>query len=381
MRWLPVPVYVLGVAAALVWMWTAYAATAPAPFTLLVTLTALAASGLLVSALSRERSLIDLCVYLFLAFFLTGPAAVQVATDSFPWPAEHAPHHAVKAAVLIGLAMVAYEVGRAWQRWRKPRWCALERSVVPTAALTSVLAVGVAAGLVVIPLAGLEILLADRATLSEFNTESGLRGYAFVILKGIALATTVWAVAAACSVDPRRDPAASRRFVTLLAIVAVAVTALVFNPLVNPRFSFAAAVIALVFVAARPYFHQLKPWAILAFPAALFFVFPNLKALSDADARAEFFERMGSVDLEYLTSVDFDAFQTAANAVRYVEEVGLLGIQQLVGSLLFFVPRSIWPDKPFGSGLVVFDELGYWYVNVSMPLPMEFFLAAGTLGL
>jgi hypothetical protein len=49
--------------------------------------------------------------------------------------------------------------------------------------------------------------------------------------------------------------------------------------------------------------------------------------------------------------------------------------------LLFFVPRSIWPDKPFGSGLVVFEELGYWYVNVSMPLPMEFFLAAGTIGL
>jgi len=381
LRWLPVPVYVVGVVSVLVWLWTTYAATAPAPFTALVVLSTAAAIGLLVSALSPRRSLVDLCYYLFLTFFLTTPAAIQVATGEFPWDVEHARHHAIKATALFALAMVAYEVGRLVQRGLERRWVALEQPVAPTAALTTILLVGMAGGLFMVPLAGLEVLLADRATLSEFNTETGLRGYVFLVLKGVSLATTVWALAAAFSVDPARNRSAARRFLALVALAMVAITALAFNPLVNPRFSFAAAAIALAFMLVRPYFFRLKPWAIVAFPAALFYVFPNLKALSDADARAEVLERIGSVDLEYLTSVDFDGFQTAANAVRYVEEIGLLGLQNVLGSLFFFIPRAIWPDKPYGSGLAVFEELGYWYVNVSMPLPLEFFLAAGLVGL
>jgi hypothetical protein len=379
---LPVPLYVLGVVAAMVGMWEAYAATAVVPgvFTALFVLTGLSAIGLLVSALSPRRSLIDLCYYLFLTFFVTGPAAIQVATWDFPWTVKHDYHHAAVATLLLALAMVAYEVGGAVGRRVQGPGHGPGARLAPTQGLLAVLVVGVAAGSVVIPLAGLELLLADRAAFSDYIV-SGIDGYVVNILKGVALATTVWALATVYSVDPARDSATKRWTLAAVTVAAVALTALLFNPLVNPRFFFGAAAIALLFLVTRPYFFELKPWAVLGFPAALFYVFPNLKLLSYEEGRTEIIERLGQVDLEYLTRVDFDTFQTASNAVRFVEEVGLLGIQNLLGSLLFFVPRVVWPDKPIGSGLVVFEHLGYPYVNVSMPLHLEFYLIAGIAGL
>jgi hypothetical protein len=380
---LPVPVYVVGAIAAMAWMWNTHAATAVAPgvFAALWILTGVAATGLLVSAVSPRRSLIDLFYYLFLTFFVTGPAAVQVATGEFPWEVEHQPHHAATATWLLATAMLAYELGRRLQARLVAAPLRLAQPVAPSPPLTLALVVGVTAGVVVIPLAGLELLLADRGTLFASNIDAGIRGYSFLILKNMALATAIWAIAVAYSFDATRDGAATRRFLRLLALLAVAVTALVFNPLVNPRFVFAAAAIAILFMVSRPLFFHVKPLAVLVFPILLFYAFPDLKALSDAEARDEFLQELTRFDVDYLTSVDFDTFQCAANAVRYVEEVGLLGLQSVLGGLLFFVPRAIWPDKPLGSGLVVFDELGYWYVNVSMPLHMEFFLAAGVVGL
>lgn len=382
MRWLPLSAYVVGAAATMFWLWTTYAAGAPALFVTLYVLTGIAALGLLVSAVSPKRSVIDLFYYLFLTFFVTAPAAIQVGTGEFPWAQVHQPHHATKAALLLAVAMVAYEVGRGLQQRFLPG-CAdagLAARVPPTGLLTSTLLVGVGLGVVAVPLAGLDLLLADRDALTTFNTEGGLRGYIFITLKGITLATTAWLLAAAYSLDRSGDPAASRRLVRLLTIVALAVTALLFNPLINPRFIFAAAVIVILFLVVRPFFFELKPWAILAFPVALFYVFPHLKALSDAEERQDFLERITTFDLEYLQSVDFDTFQCAANAVRYVEELGLLGLPHLFGGLLFFVPRALWPEKPYGSGLEVFEHLGYWFINVSMPLHMEFYLGAGIVG-
>lgn len=382
MRWLPLSAYAGGVVGMMVWMWTTYAAGAPALFVALYALTGIAAVGLLVSAVSPRRSLIDLCYYLFLTFFTTAPAAIQVATGDYPWQQAHAPRHAAMAVALLAVAMLAYEVGRRLQR-RKVQPTSesfLVTRVPPTGVLTSTLVVGVVLGVVAVPLAGLELLLADRAALTEFKVEAGLRSYVFLILKGITLATAAWLLAVAYGLDRDGDPAAARRLVPLLTTVALVLTALLFNPLINPRFIFAAAVIVILFLVVRPIFLHLKPWAIVAFPFALFYVFPHLKALSDVEERQDFLDRIRTFDVEYLTSVDFDTFQCAANAVRYVEEMGLLGLQQLVGGLLFFIPRAVWAGKPHGSGLEVFDHLGYWYINVSMPLHMEFYLAAGVVG-
>lgn len=78
--------------------------------------------------------------------------------------------------------------------------------------------------------------------------------------------------------------------------------------------------------------------------------------------------------IEYLsTHPDFDGFQSTMNVVRMAHAEGIGWGHQLLSAVLFFVPRSVWPDKSPGTGLEGAAYVGYPYVNISAPLPSEFF--------
>lgn len=74
----------------------------------------------------------------------------------------------------------------------------------------------------------------------------------------------------------------------------------------------------------------------------------------------------------------FDAFENFIHTIDYVNEIGIVYGKQLLGALFFFVPRSIWIDKPVGSGSFIaeflstrFDVLNF---NIANPLISELFL-------
>jgi hypothetical protein len=53
---------------------------------------------------------------------------------------------------------------------------------------------------------------------------------------------------------------------------------------------------------------------------------------------------------------------------------------QLLGALLFWIPRSIWVDKPIGSGELVAEYSGYSFTNIASPLWAEAYINAGLVG-
>jgi len=74
----------------------------------------------------------------------------------------------------------------------------------------------------------------------------------------------------------------------------------------------------------------------------------------------------------------FDAYENMASVL----ESGFVTYGfQLLGSILFFIPRVIWTDKPVGSGYVLANNLGYVFNNISMPFLGEGFINFGLLGL
>jgi hypothetical protein len=77
---------------------------------------------------------------------------------------------------------------------------------------------------------------------------------------------------------------------------------------------------------------------------------------------------------------DYDAFQMLANATEVVRLNGDTHGRQLLGALLFWVPRSIWSDKPLSSGQMVGESLGYKFTNLSCPLWGESYLNFGYTG-
>ena len=80
-------------------------------------------------------------------------------------------------------------------------------------------------------------------------------------------------------------------------------------------------------------------------------------------------------------SADFDAYTMLLYITEYVTSFGITFGYQLLGPILFFIPRSIWADKPVGSGSMIVDELGIPINgNVSAPWIGEFYINYGYFG-
>lgn len=83
---------------------------------------------------------------------------------------------------------------------------------------------------------------------------------------------------------------------------------------------------------------------------------------------------------ELITSPDFDAFQQQVNVSVVVEQKGYQYGNQFVSSMLFFVPRFVWPGKAEPTGRYVANELNYRFGNLSTPLMAEFYVDGGFVG-
>jgi len=72
-------------------------------------------------------------------------------------------------------------------------------------------------------------------------------------------------------------------------------------------------------------------------------------------------------------------------SINYVQANGVTYGRQLLGVFLFWVPRSIWFNKPVGSGAFVAKNMlmtnyNMWFTNISMPFPGEGYINFGLLG-
>ncbi|MFJ8265535.1 O-antigen polymerase [Peribacillus asahii] len=88
--------------------------------------------------------------------------------------------------------------------------------------------------------------------------------------------------------------------------------------------------------------------------------------------------------LDQFNQLHFDAFASFLSTIEYTRIYGVVFGENILGSLLFFIPRNIWIDKPMGSGTRIGDYLmenyNLHFNNISNPLISEFYLAFGTLG-
>lgn len=104
----------------------------------------------------------------------------------------------------------------------------------------------------------------------------------------------------------------------------------------------------------------------------IFIVFPMLDmfretSVSDVDQGG----------LDYLNTMNYDASQIFM--ATYITKTITWG-EQLLGVLFFFVPRSIWLDKPVGSGHFLTSQNGADFFNVSMPYFSEGYINFGWIG-
>jgi len=86
----------------------------------------------------------------------------------------------------------------------------------------------------------------------------------------------------------------------------------------------------------------------------------------------------------HYNDLHYDAWSNGSTMFELIDEQGHGLGKQLIGTLFFFVPRSLWEDKPISSGEMVgqylMENSTLWFSNLSFSLPYEFFYDFGALG-
>ena len=117
-----------------------------------------------------------------------------------------------------------------------------------------------------------------------------------------------------------------------------------------------------------------KNYLIVTIILGLLILFPLFGQFRDYNIGTE----IRILDFDSFIREDFDAYHNFAQAVQ--ANFITFG-RQLLGVCLFFVPRSIWIDKPIGTGHQIADELGFIFPNISATFPLEGYANFGIFGI
>ena len=113
---------------------------------------------------------------------------------------------------------------------------------------------------------------------------------------------------------------------------------------------------------------------IFGFIAALLVIFPVMDAF-----RYTFKARNLAITdpIEAFLAPDYDSFAQIMNGWLITQREGIDIGRQLVGVILFWVPRPLWPEKPVDTGTFIANSRGYVVTNLSAPLQIEVFVNGG----
>ena len=124
-------------------------------------------------------------------------------------------------------------------------------------------------------------------------------------------------------------------------------------------------------------------WSIFVL-SGLFFPVAELFTNSRIDDWATSQSALEAYFEQHFTSTTYDAWANTDAIVEIVAREGFFWGKQITGALLFFVPHTVWPDKPLATAIVVGEYLSrnysMWFLNLSAPFPAEGYIDFGWPG-
>ena len=85
--------------------------------------------------------------------------------------------------------------------------------------------------------------------------------------------------------------------------------------------------------------------------------------------------------IESYDTIDYDAYSMIPRAMDYSKQYDYAYGKQVLGTILFWVPRSIWGTKPYPTGQLIVEAQGQQYTNVSCPYIAEGYINFGIIGI
>jgi hypothetical protein len=355
-------------------------------FWLQLVLTVYSGARLSAMILGRHRKLLQGTFWLFVYMAMGIAALAQVVVGKTPVPVAGSRSDLAGAVALVLVACVAFDAGAMLVRpgARSTARTLFRPAMVSRRRLALLIAVAFAgSGLFVMKLGGLSVFFASRMEITESIASSGLsspgsqastailRGFGTVPALLALMVVTRWLIT---------SPRARSRPLPWIALVAlVGLNAIVNNPISNPRYWFLTVLLALLFTVFPQSPAMYRAALSLGVAAAvLIFPFADKFRYDEANTRAT----ATSSVLDPLVLKDYDQMAMFANTLTYADAgSGHTYGRQLAGSALFFVPRSVWTDKPKDTGVMVSEWMAAANTNRSSPLWAELWLDFGPFGM
>ncbi|MET4645405.1 hypothetical protein OG894_34920 [Streptomyces sp. NBC_01724] len=345
-------------------------------------------AGIRLSAmtLSSRRKLLAGSFWLFVYMAMGVAPLAQAVLGRTPTPVVGARSDLTEAVALVLIGCVAFDIGTllARQRPERKREDRLRPALVHRRRLYLLtLLAFLGSALLVVKLGGPAVFFTSRQEIISSVQEVGLSqadsqaGQAIVRGFGTVPALIAWLAYTRWLVTSRR----ARRSVLIIAVwgALAVLNAVVNNPISNPRFWFLTVLFSLLFtvfpVSAAFYRVALSLGVIVAL---VVFPFADRFRYDDANYRPV----QTTSPLEPLALKDYDQVGMFANTITYVRSgSGHTFGRQMAGSLLFAVPRSVWPDKPMDTGVMVGQWMGATNTNLSSPVWAELWIDFGPVGM
>jgi hypothetical protein len=331
---------------------------------------ALITGALLFNLTSEEERPAEYYCYLYFLLFFLFPGYIHTSTGKFPFfSIVYADEYVVLASICVITFSIFFFIGYSLtdKYQSKPQLRIRPRPNVSVGYELPLIYVAVS---VVIAIGfGIDKYIASRSEIEFLLPESTP-----AVLMALTVPRVLAFVAVLICLVGLRTRLSWLGIIILLPVSAV--FAVLNSPVAIPRFMLFAYII--IFITVFFELTKRRKIALLSiFVVGQFTIFPAISLLSRGDIQDLFSTPL--IDF-FATNGDFDGFQSTINVVRYAEDGGYRYGVNLLSALLFFFPRDFWAGKSRGTGGESAAFNGYDFFNISAPLPSEFFVDFGLVG-
>lgn len=338
---------------------------------------------LFANSLKRHQYSFESMMWLFFIVFFFFAVISQYSNDYFPWIAwsgEQKDEYIIYAEIVLLLWTIFYVIGGLFTTKileRKERHYK-NRHIIKTYCLVSCIltSISVINSLYCLLKNGFLAMLSRNTSSVVYSSNSTIDNLMYQVIAAISYFSLVYALLLF----------KNNRKSCLFLIINSLSFLIAYFPAAVPRY-FAAATYGSLLLIAFGIMRRKRVFMTL-FLAGLVIVFPIMStfryySISKIFSLQAMNSAKDNLTNSFLTG-NYDAFTMLTIAIEYVEKNGANPFQ-LLSSLLFFIPRSIWTSKAVGSGTMLAASGLHWWkptaYNVSCPLVAEFYLSFGILGI
>lgn len=328
-----------------------------------------------------EPELFDFVMWLFIYAFIGLPLVAQILHGVFPSTTPGVAEDLVPEAVaLIAVSLPLLEMGRSAGRRRARAIAARADHVARVISLSRaawLAAFGLGVSALYTSRVGAAVFLSNRQTLSDARAAAFGDATSAAIVSALATLPLLVAVHAIVIGNRRRKADGEPPRFRILALLSLLALLFEVNIATSSRYMLGTVVLSLVVLLGFFATRVRARMTMLGVTAVVLIGFPYFGALNRT-ATSNAADALTGIDA-LVQSGDYDSFAQIVNSIQVAATQGF-SPQQLLGPVLFWVPRSMWSTKPVDTGVLIGEAKGYFFTNLSAPLWAEGYIAAGWFG-